>query len=86
MTEIGLVVHDQGLERCGIVTATHPRASAADVAAHLASERINVSTTSVGSARADMEGRGLPPMVRMSVHCTTTSDEIDRATAVLRAI
>ena len=86
LTEIGLVVHDQGLERCGIVTATHPRASAADVAAHLASERINVSTPSVGSARADMEGRGLPPMVRMSVHCTTTSDEIDRATAVLRAI
>ena len=49
-------------------------------------EQINVSTTSAGSARADMERRGLPPMVRMSVHCTTTADEIDRTDRALGTI
>ncbi len=82
----GMQVHDQGTERCGIVTATSPEASSTEVAARLASAGINVSTTFVGSARADMEQRGLPPMVRMSVHCTTTVEEIERAAAVLRSI
>ena len=84
LRQIGMIVHDQGTERCGIVTATHPAASAAEVAAVLSSANINVSTTFAGSARADMECRGLPPMVRLSVHCTTTSGEIDRTIAVLR--
>ncbi len=86
LSGIGMQVHDQGVARCGIVTATHPTASAAEVVALLASEHINVSTTTVGSARADMEARGLPPMVRMSVHCTTTDDEIERAVGVLRTL
>ena len=79
-------VHDQGVTRCGIVTATHPAASAAEVAAVLSSARINVSTTHVSSARADMERRGLPSMVRLSVHCTTTGAEIERTIDVLRTL
>jgi selenocysteine lyase/cysteine desulfurase len=86
LREIGMRVHEQGTIRCGIVTATHPRASAAEVAAVLSSARINVSTTHAGSARADMERRGLPSMVRMSVHCTTTTAEIERAIGVLRTL
>ncbi len=86
LLEAGMTVHDQGTARCGIVTATHPTASAADVAAALSSAKINVSTTHISSARADMEGRGLPSMVRMSVHCTTTSAEIERTIGVLRTL
>jgi len=86
LREIGMRVHDQGVNRCGIVTATHPTVSAAEVAAVLSSARINVSTTHVGSARADMEPRGLPSMVRLSVHCTTTSAEIERTIEVLRTL
>ena len=86
LREIGMRVHDQGVTRCGIVTATHPTASAADVAAVLSSAQINVSTTHVGSARADMERRGLPSMVRLSVHCTTTGAEIERTIDVLRTL
>jgi len=79
LREIGLDVHDQGVERCGIVTVTHPSRSSASVMSTLSDHGVNVSTTSVASARADMEIRGLPPMVRMSVHCTTTPDEVHRA-------
>ena len=86
LREVGMSVHDQGVERCGIVTATHPTASTTEVAAVLSAASINVSTTFAGSARADMENRGLPSMVRMSVHCTTTVAEIDRTIAVLRTL
>ena len=81
--EIGMSVHDRGITRCGIVTATHASVSAAEVAAVLSSASINVSTTFAGSARADMERRRLPSMVRFSVHCTTTRAEIDRTIGVL---
>lgn len=57
-----------------------------DVRTQLAASGINVSTTFAGSARADMEARGLPAMVRMSVHCTTTPDEISRTLDALREI
>ena len=86
LTEAGLAVHDEGIARCGIVTVTHPSLSSEDVAARLSAEHINTSTTQVGSARADMEARNLSPMVRMSVHCTTTTDEIDRTVAVMAAM
>jgi len=86
LSELGMAVHDQGVERCGIVTVTHPSAPAVDVMQVLSAAKINVSTTVAGSARADLEARGLPSMVRMSVHCTTTSDEIDRTLDVLRTI
>jgi selenocysteine lyase/cysteine desulfurase len=85
LLDAGMAVHDEGLDRCGIVTTTHPTVSSSAVAAQLAASRINVSTTFPGSSRADTERRGLPALVRMSVHCTTTSAELDRAIAVLRS-
>ena len=78
-----IAVHDDGVAKCGIVTMTHPRLHAADVTARLRALGINASATFAGSARADMEARGLPSMVRLSVHCTTTADEVDRAVAII---
>lgn len=86
LVDAGMNVHDQGLARCGIVTMTHPRIESADVRARLGELDINTSTTFAGSARADMEARDLPPMVRMSVHCTTTSAELERTVDAVRAL
>lgn len=86
LRSLGWNVHDVGRQQCGIVTTTHPTRPSADVRERLFAEGIHVSTTFAGSARADMESRGLPPMVRMSVHCTTTADEIERTLATLRRI
>ena len=83
---LGWAVHDVGDRRSAIVTSSHPTREAAAVRAHLRAAGINVSTTFTGSARADMEARGLPPMVRMSVHCTTTPDEVERVLAVARTM
>ncbi|MFK8024837.1 MAG: aminotransferase class V-fold PLP-dependent enzyme [Ilumatobacter sp.] len=81
----GLNVHDDGIAKCGIVTATHPTLESAAVVDRLREQAINVSSTFLGSARADMEARDLPSMVRFSVHCTTTHDEIERTVAALAA-
>lgn len=83
---IGMDVHDQGSERCGIVTTTHPSLDSNTVSTRLSDAGINSSCTFLGSARADMEARDLPPMLRLSVHCTTTSAEIARTLGVLRSL
>lgn len=83
---LGWAVHDVGDRRGAIVTSSHPTRDAAAVREHLHAAGVNVSTTFAGSARADMEARGLPPMVRMSVHCTTTPDEVERVLAVARTM
>ncbi|MEM9746184.1 MAG: aminotransferase class V-fold PLP-dependent enzyme [Actinomycetota bacterium] len=86
LVEIGMAVHDDGVERCGIVTTTHPRLDSDALRARLTAAGINSSATFIGSARADMEARSLPPMLRLSVHCTTTPAEIDRTLEVLRPL
>lgn len=78
----GLPVHDEGLAKCGIVTTTHPSIDAATVVTRLRALGVNTSATFLDSARADMEARDLPPMVRLSVHCTTTLDEVERAVKI----
>jgi selenocysteine lyase/cysteine desulfurase len=83
LVDASMAVHDDGLAKCGIVTTTHPRLDAADTVARLRARGVNASSTSAGSARAHMEARDLPSMVRLSVHCTTTTEELDRAVAIL---
>lgn len=72
----GVEVHDKGSVKGGIVTFDVAGHSAQGVQAALADRRINVSTTSVYSARIDMEHRGLDEIVRSSVHYFNTEDEI----------
>lgn len=74
----GVRVHDLGRERCGIVTFTVDGIEAPAVRATLGRQRINVSTSSRQGALLDMEARGLPALVRASVHCYNTEGEVER--------
>jgi len=69
-------VRDLGRDRCGIVTFTHERVSAAALKEQMARKRINVSITSLSSTRIDMESRNLDSMIRASVHYYNTEDEV----------
>lgn len=82
----GAVVRDLGVERCGIVSFTVAGLDPAAIKQVLAAERINVTVSSRGSTRIDMEQRGLTDMVRASVHYYNTEGEVDRMCEVLRRI
>jgi selenocysteine lyase/cysteine desulfurase len=86
LIDFGLTVYDEGLQRCGIVTTASPNIASADLKAALSSCSINASTTFAGSSRYDVERRNLPDMLRLSVHCTTTVDELEWTVAVLTSI
>ena len=86
LTDLGLTVYDEGVERCGIVTTASPNIASAALKAALGSRSINTSTTSAGSSRSDVERRNLPDILRLSVHCITTVDELERTTAALGSI
>ncbi len=83
LSDIGMTVYDEGIEQSGIVTAATPSMPSADLQAALAAAGINTSVTFVGSSRYDVERRDLPPLLRMSVHCTTTPAELERAVEVV---
>lgn len=83
LRDVGLTVWDEGVEQCGIVTVTHPGIDAEVLRARLAEHRINATTTPAGSSRWDVERRHLPTLLRLSVHVTTTVDELDRTVEVL---
>jgi cysteine desulfurase/selenocysteine lyase len=74
----GYGVHDIGKTRCGIVTFTHPTLDASALQQALRAQNINVSCSNAASTRIDMEKRGLPTLVRASVHYYNTQDEVDR--------
>ncbi|MDJ0925075.1 MAG: aminotransferase class V-fold PLP-dependent enzyme [Acidimicrobiia bacterium] len=74
----GVTVHDKGAVKGGIVTFSVAGREASAVQDYLQQRRINVSTSSVYSARIDMQERGLDEVVRASVHYFNTEDELDR--------
>ena len=71
-------IHDLGYHRCGIVTFSINSRSAQEIQHLLAEQKVNVSVSSVGSTRLDMEERGLESIVRASVHYYNTGDEVER--------
>ena len=75
-----------GQARCGIVTFTHERHSAAAIVANMREQNINVRVTPIGSTRIDMEQRGLTAMVRASVHYYNTEEEIARFVEAVAAM
>jgi cysteine desulfurase / selenocysteine lyase len=79
----GVVVQDRGKRLCGIVSFTVDGVPAAEVQAHLARARINTTVSAVTSARWDLAARGLPAIVRASVHYYNTKDEADLLCAEL---
>ncbi len=82
----GISVHDNGDEKCGIVTFSVGGIESAVVKTKLAELGINVS---VGAAQATpiyMEKQNLKSIVRSSVHYYNTEDEIKRMCQGLQAI
>ncbi|MFB4279695.1 aminotransferase class V-fold PLP-dependent enzyme [Nonomuraea sp. MTCD27] len=74
----GVRVHDQGTRRCGIVTFTVDGVPAAEVHDRLAKADINTSVSLPEYARYDLAARGLPALVRASVHYYNTDAELER--------
>ncbi|MEV6831860.1 aminotransferase class V-fold PLP-dependent enzyme [Amycolatopsis sp. NPDC051102] len=77
LTEAGARVHDAGARKCGLVTFTVDGTPAAEIKARLAEANINTSLSTRTSAQYDFTARGLPDLVRASVHYYNTEDEID---------
>jgi selenocysteine lyase/cysteine desulfurase len=82
----GVAVRDIGTEQCGIVTFTHAGHEPDTIKAALAAQRINVSISTIVSARLDMEKRGLTQIVRAGVHYYNSEDEIELICAAVRAL
>ncbi len=82
----GVSVRDRGGRRSGIVTFTKEGVDADEIRGTLAADRINVSVSAPASTLLDAEQRHLPPLVRASVHYTTTDDELDRLAAAVAAV
>lgn len=79
LTELkGVSVHDKGVVRGGIVTFTIDNHDSVDVWAQLSAQRINTTFSPAGHARLDLVHRGLPTLVRASLHYYNTEEEITR--------
>jgi len=80
----GVAVRDLGRQRCGIVTFTVAGADHTSLRNHLRRNAINVSVSSVFTARIDFESRGLKDVMRASVHIYNTEEELDRFVVALQ--
>ncbi|MBO0841174.1 MAG: aminotransferase class V-fold PLP-dependent enzyme, partial [Sciscionella sp.] len=77
----GVAVHDQGRHKCGIVTFTVAGLSARAVTERLRAEQINTWVTPLGGTPSRFEGRGLPDLVRASLHYYNTEEEMAKLIA-----
>jgi len=73
-----ILVHDQGLKKCGIVTFTKSGEQPSEIAMRLKNKGINISVTQRESAQLDFGPRDLPAAARASVHYYNTEDEVNR--------
>ncbi len=79
----GLTVYDEGSVRCGIVTCASDVVDASELQKVLARQGVNATTTLADSSRWDVERRALPTLLRLSVHYTTTIEELVTTVEVL---
>jgi selenocysteine lyase/cysteine desulfurase len=80
----GVTLTDRGRIKGGIVTFALAEGGHEAVRASLRARNINVSISTVYSARLDMDGRGLDTVVRASVHVYNTEAELDRFVTALQ--
>jgi selenocysteine lyase/cysteine desulfurase len=81
----GVTVRDLGAQRCGIVTFTRAGEDATAIKERLAAQAIHVSVSTAAGTLLDFEDRGIPDLVRASVHYYNDESEIDRFVAALAA-
>lgn len=74
----GVTVRDLGAHKCGIVTFTKKGIDPSVIAKKLREKSMHVSVSLSEYARIDLEERGLPSLVRASVHYYNTEEEIER--------
>ena len=82
----GVAVHDQGREKCGIVSFTMETHAAEAIKQAMAAQRINVTVSGRSSTLLDMTDRNLETAVRASVHYYNTDAEVDRFCAAIEAL
>jgi cysteine desulfurase / selenocysteine lyase len=82
----GVAVHDTGRRQSGIVTFSITDRPAAGVVASLEAAGANTHVAGIQDSRLDFENRGLPDLVRASVHYYNTEDEIDRFAELVRGL
>ncbi|MEZ5269758.1 MAG: aminotransferase class V-fold PLP-dependent enzyme [Microthrixaceae bacterium] len=81
----GVAVRDKGELTTGIVTFTHSNVDSPEIIVALRAHDINVSLSPVEFAQWDLPNRGVPALVRASVHCYNTEAEVDRLIEVVEA-
>ena len=82
----GISIHDIGQRKGGIVTFSHIATAATDIQRRLATRAMNTNIADPDWARLDAERRKLPGMVRASVHCYNTEEEVDQFTEAVAEI
>ena len=82
----GVTVHDLGRIRCGIATFSAASLEAEAIRDKLRQQGINVWITTPSATLLDSTARGLPTMVRASVHYYNTEDEVERLCTALRSL
>jgi cysteine desulfurase / selenocysteine lyase len=87
LTEIaGVTVCDRGRTQCGIVGFVCQGVRPEAVKAALARQRINVSVSDAAWTRIDLDARGIPALVRASVHYYNSEEEVDACAAAVAAL
>ncbi len=74
----GVQSHDLGVEKSGIVSFSVASVDPIEVKARMAAEKINISTSSVYSTRADLEARDIEIYNRLGIHYYNSEAELDR--------
>lgn len=82
----GVSLHDRGRRLAGIVTFTHEKVPAGQLADRLRATKINTSVTPATYAQLDLGPRGLAEVNRASVHYYNTESEIERFCQALQDI
>jgi selenocysteine lyase/cysteine desulfurase len=81
-----VVVQDPGTQKCAIVTFTVADRDAQSIFTSLRAKGINASVALARYALLDMKERGLPEVLRVSVHYYNTEVELDRFCTELEAL
>ena len=79
----GVSVHDLGARRCGIVTLSKDGLEPAAMHESLRAQGFATSVSTADMARFDMDARGLPALLRASVHYYNTESEVARFAAAV---